>query len=365
MEQNLKQVSKQGVTSLIGEGTLVPVGDQRLFKIESLRVENSVLTPCKSSKIVGNQSNVVELIDLNLSFGATVPLSKQQNQQVYTDDGLVYKNAEELQVGDIVPVKTGVYKYEVDSLAYEFGRMSSMSTTLNALIMLSDFILKHEVSQSVSWIEGFLNGSKELSIVASDEQLGYCKILANTIATLYSSIGQLVSIKTEKMIISSDNSTLSFRPKDTDLYLDIDNLDVQLKWQGYPEMVNVKSNVNWFVEGKEVNRIVLTWQSCCDTVIPRQYGKYLYSQSKRLKNRCWKLPILSFLQGSNDLMLTQFLEAFVNFDEGEDVRKGLRFVTIEDKSQPYQGLGFNLLIKGFDSYVANGLVVEGQNKCNI
>ena len=63
-------------------------------------------------------------------------------------------------------------------------------------------------------------------------------------------------------------------------------------------------------------------------------------------------------------MLTQFLEAFENFDEGEDVRKGLRFVTVEDKSQPYQGLGFNLLIKGFDSYVANGLVVEGQNKCN-
>lgn len=364
METNLKQVTKQSATSLLREGTLVAVGNQRLFKIEDLQVSNSVLAKDKLTRVIGNQSGIINLVDVDFDYGAQLSLSEEQTQQVFTEEGMSYKKASELSEGDVVPVKTGLYKYQVDPLAYEFGRMSSMASTTNALIMLSEFILRHEVNQSVSWIEGFLNGSKTLDLICDDNQLKYCWTLANRIATLYSSIGQLLTIKNEKIVISSDNSVLSVRPRESALYLDVFPLDIGLNIQGTPVIVNVESNVNWFVDGKTVNKVSIVWNDCQDLVIPKEYGAWLYKSDKQLKSRCWSLPALSFLQGSNDLTVCQFMEAFANFDASEEIRKGLRFVNVKGVSSSYQDVGFNLFLKDTQQYIANGVIVEGQSKFN-
>lgn len=70
------------------------------------------------------------------------------------------------------------------------------------------------------------------------------------------------------------------------------------------------------------------------------------------------------MQGSNDLTVCQFMEAFANFDASEEIRKGLRFVNVKGVSSSYQGVGFNLFLKDTQQYVANGVIVEGQSKFN-
>lgn len=393
---------------LVGRDTVVPAGNSLLSKIEDFHAGDSIQPFKKSTYVVGHQSDANYFVNVHTKNGAILSLSQTSEITVLNSIGeLVTKQVMSLEEGDILFNQVEQYKYKVDPISYELGRMSALSDSIKSVIALSHFIVNHPVQYAVSWLEGYLNGSKEMTFVCDEESLKYVTTLMNRIASLYASVGIFTETEvkddfiTVEPYLKLDDYSVELSQRGTPVivkvssntdwklvltksvtYDQVSNLsgdsneidprkqlrlsmnEVDLNQQGDPVIVYVESNVDWNVNKEPqlvpVKKVHIKFLNDDETIIPAEFGRYLYTTNCSLSCRCWNKCQQNFLNGTTSYSFKRFMDLFENVDEvSEPIRKGLRFSRFAKLEETEEKYGFNLTVKNNLPYVANGYLLSG------
>lgn len=402
------KVSRSLNRFLVGSDTVVPAGNSMLTKIQEFHTGDSVQTFKKPKYIVGHQSDANYFVNVYTKNGAILSLAQTSEVTILNSVGeLITKQVMFLEKGDILFSQVDQYKYKVDPISYELGRMSALSDSIKSIIAFSHFIVNHPVQYSISWLEGYLNGSRDITFVCDEKSLKYVKILMNRISSLYASVG--ISTETEvkddfivvepyvkladysieldqkgtpvlvqvesntdwKLVLAKSidldqisNLSENSREIDPRKYMNLSINDVMLNQQGDPVIVALESNVEWSVnkdpELVPVKKVHIKFLSDEETIIPSEYGRFIYTHNCALSCRCWNKCQQNFLNGVTSYNFNKFMDLFENVDAiSEPVKNGLRFSYFDRLEETDEKYGFNLSIKDNEPYVANGYLLNG------
>ncbi len=351
------------VTRLLSGDTLIPCENNLLKRVEDIKVGDKVrIDRLRSIQVIGNQFNESAMDKLTFDYNPSLIIGSDYELTVIDEEGnLKSKLASEITEKDLVMSMVGQLPTKTDAIAYNLGRMTSLNNNINSIVSMSEFIVNNPVQYSISYLQGYLNGSRELIIASSDTYKDMCFTLMNSIAALYSSAGATVQfIEEESQIVDTD-----VPDPDNRFYLRLSKNKVVMSPEGTRVIVCVDTNkeewsINPDIETIPVTAYRLRFLSDEEIVIPAQYGLFLTNSIKNLKYRCWNLVQSAFMQGSSDMSLKSFMKEFRMHGAVTDaVLKGLRFSRLKSREVSGELMGYNLTLQGGKPCTYNSFILQG------